>query len=73
MLAEDVSLLWESITILEAQKQLKELIVADWPNMKPSERKKFHRDLFSKAYPDEIQTKQQITVADLKKIMGMNG
>jgi len=43
MLSEDVSMLWESITMIEAQDQLKRLTVADWPNMKKSQRDKRQR------------------------------
>lgn len=70
MLSEDVSMLWESITMIEAQEQLKRLTVADWPNMKKSQRDKRHKELFAMAYPSEIRPKNSISVNDLKKFMG---
>ncbi len=62
--------MWEAITVIEAQNQLKQFSAGDWPNMKKNSRAKLHRELFSQAYPDEIKTKKTISVSDLKKIMG---
>jgi hypothetical protein len=70
MTSEDVSMLWESMTAIEAQDELKKMVIADWPNMKKSQRDKRHKELFAMAYPSEIRTKNSISVNDLKKFMG---
>ena len=62
--------MWECITMIEAQEQLKELTSKDWPNMKKATREKFHKELYSKAYPKEMRTKKYITVQDLQKVLG---
>lgn len=56
--------------MIEAQEQLKELTSKDWPNMKKATREKFHKELYSKAYPKEMRTKKYITVQDLQKVLG---
>lgn len=65
-----VETLWLAITPIEAQNQLKALTVADWSSMKPSARKKLHKDLHALAYPSELRTKKSITTDDLKRLMG---
>ncbi len=67
---ELVESLWQSMTIIEAQEQLKQLTVADWPNMKKGARDKMHRDLFSKAYPSELKKKNYVSLEDLGKVLG---
>lgn len=61
--------LWECITMIEAQEQLKNLSALDWPNMKKESRNKMHRDLMKKAYPFSKQ-KKSITASDLAKMLG---
>lgn len=62
--------MWQAITVIEAQEQLKKLNVADWPNMKKAARTKMHKELFSKAYPREIKKKNYITAEQLQKVLG---
>ena len=58
------------ITTIEAQEQLKQMSVADWPNVIKSERTKIHKELFSKAYPSEVRKKNYITPEQLQKVLG---
>lgn len=62
--------MWQAITVIEAQEQLKKLNVADWPNMNKTARTKMHKELFSKAYPREIKKKNYITPEQLQKVLG---
>jgi len=62
--------LWQAITVIEAQEQLKQMSVADWPNMKKQQRSKVHKELFSKAYPSEVRKKNYITPEQLQKVLG---
>lgn len=67
-----VESLWECITMIEAQDQLNNLSVADWPNQKPDSRKKIHKDLFKKAFPKEEKGPVVVTQDDLNKILGLS-
>lgn len=62
--------MWQAITIIEAQEQLKQMTVADWPNMKKQSRNKLHKELFSKAYPSEFRKKNYVTPEQLQKVLG---
>jgi len=62
--------MWECVTILEAQDQLKQMALMDWPHMKKAERTKLHKDLFKKAYPSEIRKKNYISADELAKVLG---
>jgi hypothetical protein len=57
--------------MIEAQEQLKQIQIADWPNMKKSSREKIHRDLHKKAFPTKM--KKSISVDDFKRILGGAG
>lgn len=62
--------MWNMISTIEAQEQLKQMSVADWPNMKKPARTKIHKELFSKAYPSEVRKKNYITPEQLQKVLG---
>lgn len=62
--------LWDQITVIEAQDQLKLLQVQDWPNLKKTPRQKIHKNLFNQAYPSQLKTKNYITVEELGKLLG---
>ena len=62
--------MWESITVIEAQEQLKMFTVSDWPNMKKQAKQKLHKDLFRKAYPSNLKQKNYVTLTDLQKALG---
>lgn len=62
--------LWDNITLIEAQEQLKMLTALDWPDMKKTARQKMHKELFNKAYPTEIRKKNYVTLKDLQKLQG---
>lgn len=42
---------WQAITIIEAQELLVKMRLMDYPNMKPSARSEWHRDMHRLAYP----------------------
>lgn len=65
-----VEKLWECITMIEAQEQLKEFVAFDWPNMKKAQRTKLHKDLYNQAYPNQLKKKNYITIEDLGKVLG---
>jgi hypothetical protein len=62
--------MWEAITIIEAQEQLKLLTALDWQNMKKEQRAKTHRELFRQAYPSSIKEKNYVSVEDLQRVFG---
>ncbi len=70
MESQKVDGLWECITMIEAQEQLKAFTVQDWSHMKKAQRTKLHKELFKKAYPSEIRQKNYITIDDLSKVLG---
>jgi hypothetical protein len=63
-------MMWNAITVIEAQEQLKAMTVADWPNMKQSQRTKLHKDLHDQAYPNNLQKKNFISIDELQKVLG---
>lgn len=65
-----VQSLWECITMIEAQEQLKAFTVQDWSHMKKAQRTKLHKDLFKQAYPSEIRKKNYISPEELLKVLG---
>ena len=65
-----LDVMWEAITIIEAQDQLSLLSALDWPNMKKQKRQELHRDLFRKAYPSSLREKNYVSVEDLQRIVG---
>jgi hypothetical protein len=65
-----LDVMWEAITIIEAQDQLALLSALDWPNMKKQKRQELHRDLHRKAYPSSLREKNYVSIDDLKKIVG---
>lgn len=67
---DQVQSLWECITMIEAQEQLKMMTCLDWPNLKKAQRQNLHKDLFAKAYPDSIRKKNYVSIDDLKRLQG---
>jgi hypothetical protein len=65
-----VEKLWECITMIEAQEQLKTFVASDWSNMKKNQRTKLHKDLYNQAYPSQLKKKNYITPEDLAKVLG---
>jgi hypothetical protein len=62
--------MWECITMIEAQEQLKLLSALDWPNMKKPQRTKYHKEIYSQAFPDAMRTKKYISPKDLLRVLG---
>lgn len=65
-----LDVMWECITIIEAQDQLKMFNALDWPNMKKGQRQKLHKELYRQAYPSQLRAKNYISVQDLQRIVG---
>lgn len=62
--------MWEAITVIEAQEQLKNMTLMDWPNLKKAQRTKLHKELCKNAYPSEIRKKNYISPEELLKVLG---
>ena len=65
-----VNKMWECVTMIEAQEQLKIMTAMDWPNLKKDKRQKLHRELHRQAYPSSISKKDYITVDQLRHLVG---
>lgn len=65
-----LDVMWEAVTVIEAQDQLKLLTALDWPNLKKNKRQEVHRDLFRKAYPSSMSRKNYVSVEDLQRMVG---
>jgi len=68
MQTDDLNTFYTAAIILENQEMLRKLTIADYPDMKKSNREKVHRQVYKAAYPD--QTKRVVTVEDLKRYLG---
>lgn len=71
--AQTVDSLWQQITIIEAQEQLKMFRAMDWPNLKKSEREKEHKRLFKIAYPKELRQSESISPGALQSLINSGG
>lgn len=60
--------LWESISMIEAQEQLKAFEVNEWHVLSNDQRKTKHRKLFNVAYPN-LEKKNNITFDDLARLL----
>lgn len=65
-----LDIMWECITIIEAQDQLKTMTSLDWPNMKKNQRQQLHRELYKQAYPSSIKQKNYVDMNDFKRMFG---
>lgn len=61
--------MWQAITVLEAQDQLRMMGLMDWPNMKKNNRQKIHRDLHRLAYPSSAKEKNYISMQDVQMML----
>lgn len=58
--------------MIEAQEQLKSISANQYSHETPQSKKKIHKELFSKAYPKDIDDKKTvITQQDLNKLLGV--
>lgn len=62
-------MLWQSITIIEAQNLLNDLWVENFINLKPEDRKKTHRKMYKQAYPSSFEEAKQLTNDQIKKLL----
>lgn len=58
---------YEAVTVIEAQQCLVEMNVSDYPRMNGDSRRKFHREMKKKAYPQGLQ--QEMSFEDFARIM----
>lgn len=61
--------MWLAITQIEAQDMLNKMFLADWPNLKASERKKKHKEIYTLAFPKEMQKKNYVSPQDLQRAL----
>lgn len=59
---------FQAIDMIENQELLVTLRSNDWPNLKPQQRKKLHRYIYKKAYPNDKG--KSLTLEDMAKIRG---
>ena len=65
----EFQLLVESMHRLEAQEILQLMKVQDFSNMKSDARRRIHRSLMKKAYPDTMDSPKAITTEQLKVVL----
>lgn len=65
--AEMANMLWEAMTVINAQEMLVDMNISAYPHMKEGAMKKYHRDLYRLAYP--AQQQKRMTMEDLKKAL----
>lgn len=65
----EVNYLWESISMIEAQDQLKQFEANDFHALSKDDRQSRHRRLFNIAYPNQ-QKKDSIGLDDLARLFG---
>lgn len=63
-------ILWESITIIEAQNMLHKITLADFPNMKDGDRNKIHKKLYRQGYPATFRESVELTPEALARALG---
>jgi DNA-binding phage protein len=61
---EDAELYIKAIDVIEAQNMLLQMKIADYPNMKNSERRKLFKTLHKQAYPDFDDLPKEIVRAE---------
>lgn len=67
-------MLWECITIIEAQEQLKLFEAQDWSHMKKAARQKKHKALYAAAFPSEMKPKNYVSPEQMLAVLGsLNG
>lgn len=66
-LAEDEEMLWQAITVLEAQEMLMGVKVSSYPYLKEADQDKVHRSLHKLAYPDV--EKRSITAEEMARLL----
>jgi len=67
---DEVEMLWEQITVIEAQEQIKAMKALDFPHQRKQDRQKIHKDLSMSAYPDEMKPKNYVSVETVQRLLG---
>lgn len=65
----DFNNLFEAMEIMEAQQQLRSMVVADWPNLKTERRKQIISDLEKRAKALAPKKKLEFTAEALKDLI----
>ena len=61
------ALMFEKAAIsLEAQENLLKLTISDYPNIKSDERRKIHKDIYRKAFPND---NNMTSIAEMERIL----
>ena len=67
--ADDIEILWQGITVIEAQDILNNLWVNTFMNLKKESREKSHKKLLKQAYPSSFSEAKSLNEADIMRIM----
>jgi hypothetical protein len=67
--AEDEEMLWQAITVVEAQETLVQLQVASYAHMKPDDQRKLHRKLHEMAFPTVYEKPVALTPEQMAKLL----
>ncbi len=62
--------LYEAMDIMEAQEQLRDMIVSDWPNLKPKRRNEILRSLEKRANKLKPKRTLEFSAEALKELIG---
>lgn len=62
-------MLWQAITVIEAQETLVRLQVASYAHMKPDDQRKLHRSLHEMAYPAIYRNPVTLTAEQMAKLL----
>lgn len=73
MPCDEFDIYWQSIEIIEAQEQLMQMNISDYPHIKQTSREKLHRSIHDIAFPKD--QKKALTTDDVAKALGrsLNG
>ena len=50
---------YEAITIIEAQDSLIEMNIIDYPRMTKEDRRRYHKEMYKRAYPQELKKEME--------------
>lgn len=67
--SEDEEMLWQAITVIEAQDALVQIKNNSFHRMKRNEQERYHRRLHRKAYPDDYAEPVTVTPQSIARIV----
>lgn len=59
----------EATDIIQNQLKLDAMEACSFPNLKPESQKAMHKKVFSRAWPDIFESKRQVSISDLARIL----